>query len=179
MGGIANSYAQGLYSLCVQENMAQTMLGQLCVLDESFRAEPGFLKLLSSPELPKAQRCQILDEAFRGKLHPYLLNFLKILTEKGYIRHFSQCCKAYEDQYNLDNGILPVRAVTAVPLTQAQSQKLTEKLQSITGKTVRLFNRVDPACMGGVRLEYDGKQVDGTVKNRLDSIGDLLSKTVL
>ena len=179
MGKVANSYAQGLYSLCVQENITEIVLQQLRVLEESFSAEPGYIKLLSTPELPKVQRCQILDDAFRGKLHPYLLNFMKILTEKGYIRHFPQCCKAYEDQYNLDNGILPVRAVTAVPLTQAQSQKLTEKLQSITGKTVRLFNRVDPACMGGVRLEYDGKQVDGTVKNRLDSIGDLLSKTVL
>ena len=108
-----------------------------------------------------------------------MLNFLKILTEKGYIRYFSQCCKAYEDQYNLDNGILPVQAVTAVPITQAQCKKLTEKLQGLTGKTVRLYNRIDPACMGGVRLEYDGKQVDGTVKNRLDTIGDLLSKTVL
>ena len=52
-------------------------------------------------------------------------------------------------------------------------------LDYTTGKTVRLYNRIDPACMGGVRLEYDGKQVDGTVKNRLDTIGDLLSKTVL
>ena len=179
MGSVAKSYAQGLYSLCTQENLAEAVLEQLRVLDECFSGEPGYMKLLSTPELPKQQRCQILDEGFRGKVHPYLLNFMKILTEKGYIRYFSQCCKAYEDQYNLDHGILPVRAVTAVPMTQAQCEKLTEKLRGITGKTVRLYNRVDPACMGGVRLEYDGKQVDGTVKNRLDSIGSLLSKTVL
>ena len=33
--------------------------------------------------------------------------------------------------------------------------------------------------LGGLRLNYDGKQVDGTVKNRLDTIGKLLKNTVL
>ena len=30
-----------------------------------------------------------------------------------------------------------------------------------------------------LRLSYDGKQVDGTVKSRLDAIGKLLKNTVL
>ncbi len=179
MSRIANNYAQGLYSLCAEENITQMVLEQLQVLQAGFAQEPDFIKLLATPELSKTQRCEILDESFRGKLHPYVLNFLKILTEKGYIRQFSGCCKAYEDQYNLDNGILPVRAVTAVPLTQAQTQKLTEKLQGITGKTVTLINRVDPRCLGGIRLEYDGKQVDGTVQGRLDGVRQLLRNTVL
>ena len=78
-----------------------------------------------------------------------------------------------------DIGILPVRAVTAVALTESQAQKLTEKLQKLTGKTVELENFVDPSVLGGVRLDYDGKRVDGTVKNRLDSIRELLNQTVI
>ena len=179
MTEVGNVYGESLYSLAKDENLSQQIGEQLKVLQLSFRQEPDFIRLLSSPSLTKAERCQILDDSFRGMLQPYLLNFLKILTEKGYIRHFCDCCKVYDQQYNQDNGILPVRAVTAVPLTQEQSHKLTEKLQKLTGKTIALTNRVDPRCLGGVRLDYDGKQVDGTVSNRLESIRDLLSKTVL
>lgn len=179
MSRIANNYAQGLYSLCAEENITAPVLEQLQVLNAAFANEPEFIKLLASPELPKAQRCQILDESFRTQVHIYVLNFLKLLTEKGYIRQFSACCKAYEYQYNLDNGILPVRVITAVPLTQPQAQKLADKLEGITGKTVKISNRVDPRCLGGVRLEYDGKQVDGTVQGRLESVGQLLRNTVL
>ena len=57
--------------------------------------------------------------------------------------------------------------------------RLQEKLQQVTGKTVQLQNRVDPDCLGGVRLDFDGKSVDGTVKNRLDAIGNMLKNTVL
>ena len=125
------------------------------------------------------ERCGILDDSFRGKVHPYVLNFLKILTEKGYMRHFFDCCKAYEESYNRDNGILPVTAVTAVSLNPAQAEKLTAKLCQITGKQVKLCNRVDPDILGGVRLNYDGKQLDDTVTHRLDAVRSLLKNTVL
>ena len=175
----ANTYAQALYSLAKEEDLAKQILQELDVLKQAFDREPEYICLLSAANLPKAERCTILDESFRGKVHIYVLNFLKILTEKGYIRQFSDCCKAYRRQYNADNGILTVQAVTAVALTQEQSARLTEKLQKQTGKTVELVNRVDPSVLGGVRLDYDGKRVDGTVKNRLDTIGNLLKNTVL
>ena len=54
-----------------------------------------------------------------------------------------------------------------------------ERILVQTGKTVDLINQVDPAVLGGVRLDYDGKRVDGTVQNRLDTIGSLLKNTVL
>jgi len=179
MTQIAVQYAAALYSLAAEEGLTDRIMQELRLLDESFSETPDYPRLLSAPNIPKEERCRILDAGFRGRVHPYLLNFLKILTEKGYARHFGDCRKAYEKQYNAENGILPVQAVTAVPLSAEQQTKLIQKLESMTGKTIALSNRIDPACLGGVQLHYDGKQVDGTVKNRLDTVGNLLKETVL
>ena len=179
MTQIGSVYAQALYALARDEGVAEPVLAQLKALDESFSGEPQFLRLLGAPNLSKEERCGILDDSFRDKVHPYVLNFMKLLTQKGYMRHFSDCCKAYRALYNQDNGILEVVAVTALPLSEGQTVRLKEKLTAITGKTIELNCRVDPACLGGVRLDYDGKRVDGTVKNRLDAIGALLKNTVL
>ena len=172
-------YGLALYDLAKSEGLTEQILKELDVLRQSFDEEPAFLKLLSTPTLTKQERCDILDNSFRGKLQPYLLNFLKILTEKGYIRYFSQCCDAYRDQYNRDHGILPVTAVTAVPMTEAQQKRLTAKLEALTGKNVELHSRIDPSCLGGVRLDYDGKRLDDTVAHRLDAVRTLLKNTVL
>ena len=179
MSQVGTVYAQALYSLTKDEACSEAVLQELSVLGESFEKEPKFLSLLSAPNLSKDERCGILDQSFRGKVHPYVLNFLKILTERGYANQFSDCCRAYRNFYNEDNGILPVSAVTALPLTAAQTEKLTQKLAAITGKTIDLTNRVDPDCLGGVRLDYDGKRLDGTVKNRLDGVAALLKNTVI
>ncbi len=172
-------YGESLYSLAKEENLSGDILTELRVLQESFREEPAFLRLLSNPALPKSERCRILDDSFQGRVHPYLLNFLKILTEKGYIRHFPDCCKVYTRLYNEDHGILTVTAVTAVALDPVQKSKLTEKLAAITGKTIELHNQVDPAVLGGVRLDYDGIRLDDTVSHRMDAVRALLNNTVL
>ena len=179
MTQIGNVYGESLYELAKDENLAAEIGGQLKVLKDCFSQEPSFVTLLSTPSLSKAERCQILDDSFRGTVHPYVLNFLKILTEKGYMRHFSDCCDSFAALYNQDNGILPVTAVTAVALSEAQADKLTAKLAAITGKHVELINRIDPSCLGGVRLDYDGQRLDDTVSHRMATIRDMLKNTVL
>lgn len=172
-------YGEALYSLCLEEHLTRDVLQQITVLLQSFREAPDYIRLLSSPNLSKEERCRIVDDSFRGKVHPYVLNFMKILTEIGYMRHFDDCCEAYRALYNRDNGILPVTAVTASPLTEVQTHRLREKLTYVTGKTIELTNRADPATIGGVRLDFDGRRLDDTIAHRLDTIRQLLSNTVL
>ena len=179
MTQIGSVYGEALYSLTAEENLSSQVLEELSVLEQSFHAEPDFIRLLCTPNLSVQERCNILDDSFRSIVHPYVLNFLKILTEKGYMRHFFDCCKAFEESYNRDNGILPVTAITAVPLNPAQVEKLTAKLCHITGKQIKLLSRVDPQVLGGVRLDYDGKRLDDTVSHRLDAVRRLLKNTVL
>ena len=179
MTNVAAVYAQALYDLVKDEECSESVLKELAALKEGFAQEPDYLRLLSAHNLTKEERCQILDNSFRGKINPYVLNFLKILTEKGYVRHFADCCKEYRAAFNRDHGILEVCAVTAIPLNADQSERLSQKLVKVTGKTIDLQNRVDPACLGGIRLDYDGKRMDDTVSHRLESIAALLKSTVL
>ena len=179
MTQIGSVYGEALYELACSEGLDKAILDELKVLDESFHQEPGFVKLLCSHSVSKQERCQVLDDSFRGKVNQYLLNFLKILTEKGYMHHFTHCCEAYTRHYNEDHNILSVRAVTAVPLTDKQAQALTQKLTRMTGKTILLDNRVDATCLGGVRLDYDGRRLDDTICHRMEAIRELLKNTVL
>ena len=175
----ASVYGEALYELAKDENMSDLMLMQLKALNESFAAEPDFVRLLSAPNLSKVERKQILDTCFKGKTQPYLLNFLKILMEKGYIRQFSSCVQVFHELYNKDHGIMPVSVVTAVPMSDSQKEKLASKLAGITGKQIDLTNTIDPACIGGVRLDYDGKRVDDTIIHRLDAVSSMLKNTIL
>ena len=179
MTQVGNVYGTALYTLALEEQLAGSLLEELSVLSQCFRENPDYIRLLSSPNLPKQERCQILDDSFRGKIHAYMLNFLKILTEKGYMKYFYDCFKTFEDSYNRDNGILPVTAITAIAMSDDQAEKLAEKLSRATAKQVKLRNLVDPSVLGGVRLDYDGKRLDDTVSHRMDAITKALKGTVL
>ena len=179
MNRIGTVYGQGLYALAKEEGLDGTILEQLQILEDCFNAQPDFVKLLASYNLSKQERTGILEESFRGKVHVYVLNFLKLLTEKGNIAHFADCCEVYRDLYNGDRGILQVQAVSAIELTENQKQQLTDKLSAITGKTIDLVCKVDKSVLGGIRLNYSGMQVDGTVQSRLQAIEKRLKNTVI
>ena len=172
-------YGQGLYTLAMEEGLEGQILEELAVLETAFGENPEFLKLLASHNVPLQERLSLLDESFRGKVHTYVLNFLKLLTEKNHIRLFLECCKAYREQYNSDKGILEVQVFTALPLNDAQKVRLTDKLTALTGKRIALLCKVDPSVLGGVRLRYDGCQVDGTLQGRLDEMSKTLKNTVI
>ncbi|MBR0216554.1 MAG: ATP synthase F1 subunit delta [Clostridia bacterium] len=179
MTRVGSEYAQALFDLARDEGLSERILKEMELVDETAGCSSEFLRILSAPNISKQEKCGILDNCFRGKVHPYVLNFMKLLAEKGYARSLSECCKTYRELYNDFNGILAVKAVTAVPMTEEQKKRLQAKLESMTGKRVMLSPVVDAAILGGVRLDYDGTRVDDTVRHRLDTVRSMLVNATL
>ena len=94
MTQIGTMYARALYSLAEEEGCTEEVISALSALETSVEQETEFLRLLSTTNLSKEERCKIIDDSFSGKMPEILLNFLKLLTEKGYARHLGECAKA-------------------------------------------------------------------------------------
>ena len=95
------------------------------------------------------------------------------------IHLFDKVCEAYYSLYDESRGILRVEAITAVPMTKAQSDAIAAKLAATLGKTIVVTNTVDKSILGGVKLRYSGVQLDGSVKTRLDKFDEAIKNTVI
>lgn len=179
MADVKQEYGSALYLLCEEEHLSDVCLAQLHTLRELLLQNPDYYRLMDAPTVSKAEKLEALDEAFGSNVHPYILNFMKILTENGYFSFFGACCDEFAERYNADRNICIAKITSAVPLTDEQQQRLREKLEAETGKSVVMQLFVDPALLGGVRAELDGRLIDGTVKNKIDSIRDNLRKMVI
>ena len=172
-------YGGSLYALAKEEGLDREILGEIRQISRIFEENSFYLQFLSTLSIAKEARCKALDEVFGGRVQPYLLNFMKLLCENGYMNCFPGCVKEYIRLYHLDNDIVEVCAVTAVPMAEELQTALHEKLQKVLGKTVELSCRVEARCMGGVRLELPDRRLDGTVKNRLDKLAAALMGAVV
>ena len=170
MTEIAKMYGGSLYDLAAEEGLEERILADVDQAARTLKENADYLRLLSTPSIPKKERCALLDEAFRGQVHLYVLNFLKILCENGTLRELSGCARAFRVRYNEAHGILEATAVSAVALTAAQKKRLHAKLEQATGKTIDLTTKVDPSVLGGIRVDLEGTELDGTVQNRLDAL---------
>ena len=175
----AKMYGGSLYDLAAEEGLETRILGELDEVQQLLKQNPDYLRLLSTPSIPKKERCGLLDEALRGQVHLYVLNFLKILCEKGTLRELPGCARAFRVKYNQAHGILEATAVTAVPMSADQTARLHEKLEAVTGKTIDLRTKVDAAVLGGIRLDIEGTELDGTVRNRLAGLRSSIAAATL
>ena len=179
MNRAAKNYADALFEVAYEEDIDGQILNQFSDVRELFDQHPDYVKLLFAPNIAKAERTALLDEAFSGRIHPYLLSFLKLLCENGYIYDYGYCETRYRTYYNTIHGIIAGVVISAVPLKPEQMEKLRARLYQISGKAVDLINRVDPSVLGGIRLEYEGVELDGTLRQRLHGIEKTLMDTVL
>ncbi len=65
-------------------------------------------------------------------------------------------------------GVYPALVTTAVPLDETIRKRLVGSLEKMTGGTIRLEEKIDPALLGGVVVEVAGKVLDGTLRSQLD-----------
>ena len=175
----AKTYGGALYDLAREESLEEQILGELHAVSDLFRQNPDYGRLLMEPSIEKQEREKLIDEAWGGSVHLYTQNFMKLLCDNGTISALPDCFQAFRSRYNRDHNIIDVRAVSAVPMTEAQTKRLREKLEAKCKKHVELTVQTDPTLLGGIRLELPDRQLDGTVAYHLEEIQRILRNTVI
>ena len=174
----AISYGRALYELSAEEGIEESVRDQLRVICEALEREPSYRNLMDTPAVSSEEKCCLLREAFAGA-EELLCNFLCILCEKRSFYSLPACTKAFGAAYDEAHSILRATALTACPMEERQKAALVKKLSAMTGKTVELDNRIDPALIGGIRLRYGGVQLDDTIQSRLDTLRKSLAEAIV
>ena len=178
MSDVAKEYGEALYELAKMEGLEDQLLEETRTAAAVFQENPVYLSLLSSPDLSKAERTIAVAHAFAGA-HRYLVNFLSLMVERGYSRDLPDCFAEYLRLYREDHGIAVAKIVSARPLTDDEKTKLIAALERRYGVKVEPEYKVDPALLGGMKVEISGTLLDGSVRRRLDGVKADLSDLTL
>jgi len=67
-------------------------------------------------------------------------------------------------------GAVSAQVTTAVPLTAAQSKGVAAALRTALGKDPEIETRVDPALLGGIKVQVGSRLFDASLRSKLDSL---------
>ena len=170
---VKSEYGHALYLLAKEIEQVEEIKIDLTAAYEIFKTNPEYSTILDTPAISKGEKLALVDEAFKP-LHENVVSLIKILSEKHSVATFKDVYKTFILLYNEDMGIIEVEAVTAIPMNDNQITALRERINSITGKCAQIKNTVDPSILGGVKLRYEGVQIDASIKTRLDGFASTL-----
>lgn len=174
----AVNYAEALFSLSEELGTSDKVLADLSVTAEILSTYPEYVKLMDTPAVSVPEKISLADTAF-SSVEPTVSNVVKILAERHSVYLFHEIAREYTALYNNARGICNAEIISAVGLSDCQMQKLKEKLENMTGKTIVIKNTIDKTVLGGIKLRYLGRELDGTLKARLSSIEKSLKNTII
>ena len=171
-------YAEALFSLSQEAEKCDNVYEDTRIVKAVLLENREYLSILDTPHLAAKERVAMIDQSF-GMLDEHLVNLIKILAEARRAHLLIKVICEFESLYDEYKGIFNAYATSAVAMSDVQIEELRQKLRSLTGKEPRIINTVDPSVLGGIKLRFEGKQVDGTVKGRLEDFEKKLRDLVI
>lgn len=165
------NYALALYSLCQEtDSSVSDTYEQLKAVRQAFSDNDDFLLLLSLPTITREEKLSMICDCFKDKLSELVYDFICVMTENSAILSFADVFDCFKKLYFDNNSIVEVEVITTQPLSDQLYQKLKEKLENKLSKSVILNTKTDPSILGGIVINYDNKQLDGSLKTKLADI---------
>lgn len=168
----ARRYAQAVFEIAQESSDERSWLDDLGRIADIFD-DREIQSFLENPKIRFDQKKQSLEPHFTG-MNGLAQNFAYLLVQKRRVGIASDIAQEYQRFLDSLEDIAPVEVTTAVPLGKAEQDEITEKIQNIIGKTLRLTLREDPSILGGLIARVGDQVIDGSTRTRLVSLRESL-----
>lgn len=168
MADLSKEYTAALFALAMENGLVDEFKKELNEIKSAI--DEDYVLILKSPALSLGSRLEIIEEAFGSKMHEYIVSFIKLLCENGEIELLpSTIDEFFALCHDLENRVRAKIYYVKEPST-AQKERLEAKLNEITGKKIDALYIKDSSLIGGIKIELDGKIIDGSLSARLSNI---------
>ncbi|WP_232679845.1 F0F1 ATP synthase subunit delta [Nocardioides sp. R-C-SC26] len=148
-------------------NDGDRLADELFTFGQAVKEDPALRDALSDPSRSVADRAGLVSALLDGKALPATVTLAKQALSGSY-RTVSVALAEYQKVAADVHGESVATVRVARPLTEGETARLTAALTSQYGRPVHLNLLVDPALLGGARVEIGDDVIDGTVSSRLD-----------
>ena len=175
---LSDIYATSLFEVCQKGGDAaiQETLEELDAILELARQDAAFNEFLASRVLPAKDRKTSLKKIFEGKISDRTLTFLLVLNDKDRLGRLPGMVQAFHEKAQEAFGRLEVDVHTAGPISSADLDAIRDRLAGALGKEVVARHRTDPGMIGGLKLRFGDRLVDGSIATRLRRLRDQLGE---
>jgi F-type H+-transporting ATPase subunit delta len=173
---INTGYARALLKMAQAEGVVTRVEEELFRLRELLKKNPDLLEFLKDPNVKHEGKRQAISTLFQGRVHPLVLNILITLSDLDRGGHVLHVIEEFDSNADDARENVSGEITTAITLDDATLKRLADELSRITGKTVRLFQRIDPAILGGAIIKVGEQIIDGSLRRKLDQIKERLAQ---
>lgn len=177
MADLGVRYATALFEISQESGLLAEYLEQAQLLFGNLGQEEALL-VLTHPRISASEKFDFVNKAFGGTIHQDLMGFIQLVISKNREAFLLPALGKLVDMIRHHQNQTTARVVSAVPLTDSQTDQLTKVLSKKLGKEVDITVIVDPAQIAGISIQADGYFIDRTVKSMLRDMKDVMKESL-
>ena len=173
-------YARALLDVAVKEQADLELIeNELSQFADLFTQYPLLEKVLLNPAVPvPRKRAAVSDVLAQAQFTPIVSKLIALLADRDRLVLVPDLLRAYGDRLLDHRGIVRAEVTTAVPLDAPRAEAIRKGLATLTGRTVLLATKIDPAIIGGLVARIGSTVYDGSVTRQLEKMKERLVESV-
>ncbi|KAH8551120.1 OSCP/delta subunit of ATPase [Umbelopsis sp. PMI_123] len=180
--GLDGRYATALYTAAAKENCLDAVEKELKQVQSVVAKDKSVQALLENPTLNRTTKKQGVQQLLKaGKYSKVTSNLFVTLAENGRLAETQKVIVAYQELMSAHRNELNVVITSAKELDKSTLNKVADALSKGTvaeGKKLIVTNKVKPAILGGLTVEFGDKTIDLSVASKVAKLNKLISDSV-
>jgi F-type H+-transporting ATPase subunit delta len=169
----ARRYAEAAFEVALRDDTVEAWRSEL-EMAGSIASDEQVGRMLANPAVALETRTEMADSIFGVVVSRPVLNLIGLMIRRGRIEQLPKVATEFNRLDNARQGITVATATSAAPLSPAEIEALTERLETFTGGRVELDVQVDPSLLGGLVVRVGDRLIDGSVRGRLERLRNQL-----
>lgn len=169
MEEIARVYSEALFEVAQDKGKLDTIREQLGEFTDALAENRDLQVFFFSPYFSSTEKRDGITRAIEGG-DAELVNFLQLLAEKHRMPALFRIRKRFDELWDKENKRLGVKVTSAVELDPSIVESVGAEIERQTGQTIELSSEVDPAIIGGLKLQVGNMVLDASIQSRLEKL---------
>lgn len=168
-------YAGALFAAARDADAVARVRADLDSFATAFAETPELRRALFDPKIDQGQKEGVLAALTEGA-DPRVVTTVRLLLTKGRLGILGALVREYDRLAERAAGLVEIEVTSAIALPEPAEDELRARMQTVTGRRVRLVKRVDESLLGGLSLRIgDDLVVDASVRAGLERLHDGLA----
>ncbi len=171
ISGVAERYARSLFDLALETNAVAKVESDLDKFDTMLSGSADLDRLIKSPVFSSEDQLKAISAvADKAGIKGLAGNFLRVVAANRRLFAVPGMIRAFRVIAAENRGETTAEVTSAHALTAAQQTELKAALKSVAGKDVAISVTVDPSLLGGLVVKMGSRQIDTSLKTKLNSL---------
>jgi F-type H+-transporting ATPase subunit delta len=168
MADKTDAYAQAMLEVARAEGHLAGVEDDLFRFARTFEASDDLRMALTDPHLPLERRVAVIDDLMGGKALATSTALMSMIVGAGQASDLPAIVEKFLELAASEREHEVAEVRSAIPLDDAQQQRLAAALGQATGKNVEVKVVIDPSVLGGIGARVGDTVIDGSVRHKLD-----------